>query len=58
MVTISILSILISNAVTLRRDLSILFNRIAMIALMYAILQVILSFSNENPAAIGLHGGL
>lgn len=57
MLTISILSILFSNAVTLRRDLSLLFNRIAIIALGYCLLQdmVCLSFFNKG---VGLHGGL
>ena len=57
MLMISILSLLLSNAVTLRRDISILFNRIAIIALTYSILHdaICLSFFNKG---IGLHGGL
>ena len=57
MILISILSLLVSNAVTLRRDLSIFFNRIAIIALAYCILQDIMSLSILNKG-IGLHGGL
>ena len=57
MIIISILSLLLSNAVTLRRDLSIVFNRIVIIALIYCIFDDIISLSilNKN---IGLHGGL
>lgn len=57
MVIISILFLLFSNAVTLRRDMSILFNRIAIIALIYCILHDIISLSILNKG-IGLHGGL
>jgi NADH-ubiquinone oxidoreductase chain 2 len=57
MITLSILSLLFSNAVTLRRDISILFNRIAIIALAYAILQDIMSLSILSKG-ISLHGGL
>lgn len=57
MVIISILFLLFSNAVTLRRDMSILFNRIAIIALIYCILHGIISLSILNKG-IGLHGGL
>ena len=57
MILISILSLLISNAVTSRRDLSILFNRIAIIALIYCVLHDIISLSFLNKG-IGLHGGL
>ena len=57
MITLSILCLLFSNAVTLRRDMSILFNRIAIIALVYCFLLdfVSLSFINKG---VGLHGGL
>lgn len=54
---ISILSLLLSNAVTLRRDISILFNRVAIIVLAYCILHDIMSLSIINKG-IGLHGGL
>jgi NADH-ubiquinone oxidoreductase chain 2 len=57
MILISILSLLLSNAVTLRRDMSILFNRIAIIALIYAILHDVTSLSIISKG-IGLHGGL
>ena len=57
MVIISILSLLVSNAVTLRRDMSILFNRIAIIALTYSILHDTMSLSVISKG-IGLHGGL
>jgi NADH-ubiquinone oxidoreductase chain 2 len=57
MILISILSLLLSNAVTVRRDISILFNRVAIIALAYSILcdVVCLSIISKD---IGLHGGL
>ena len=57
MVIISILSLLISNAVTVRRDISILFNRVAIIALIYCILHDMMSLSVMTKG-IGLHGGL
>lgn len=57
MILISIISLLLSNAVTLRRDISILFNRIAIIILAYSILHDITSLSFINKG-IGLHGGL
>jgi NADH-ubiquinone oxidoreductase chain 2 len=53
----SILLILLSNAVNLRRDMSILFNRIAMISLLYCIIQDISTLSIVSKG-IGLHGGL
>ena len=57
MILISILSLLISNAVTLRRDLSIYFNRVAIIILIYSILHDIINLYNFSEG-IGLHGGL
>ncbi len=57
MIITSILILLVSNAVALRRDISILFNRIAIIALSYAILHDIMSLSLINKG-IGIHGGL
>ena len=57
MLTLSILCLLFSNAVASRRDLSILFNRIAIIALVYCFLLDFLSLSLINKG-IGLHGGL
>jgi hypothetical protein len=50
--------LMLSNAVNwLRRDISILFNRLAIVSLIYCILQgtVSLSFVNKG---LGLHGGL
>jgi NADH-ubiquinone oxidoreductase chain 2 len=58
MLLISIFSLLSSNAVTTRRDLSILFNRNAMIALIYCILHHIMSLSINSRGVVGLHGGL
>lgn len=57
MILISTLSILISNAVTLRRDMSILFNRMAIVCLLYSILESFVCFS-ISAEGIGLHGGL
>ena len=57
MITLSILCLLFSNAVTLRRDMSILFNRIAIIALAYCFLQDFTSLSFISKG-VGLHGGL
>jgi len=57
MITLSILCLLFSNAVTSRRDMSILFNRIAIIALVYCFLQDFVSLSLINKG-VGLHGGL
>lgn len=57
MIIISILSLLLSTSVTLRRDMSILFNRITIIALMYCILHDMVSLSFLSKG-IGLHGGL
>ncbi|EFQ24853.1 NADH dehydrogenase subunit 2 (mitochondrion) [Colletotrichum graminicola M1.001] len=57
MIITSILFILLSNAVTIRRDISILFNRVAILALVYCILQDTMSLSLVSNG-IGLHGGL
>jgi NADH-ubiquinone oxidoreductase chain 2 len=54
---ITILFLLVFNAVVSRRDLSLLFNRIAIIALVYCVLQDFTSLSVLNKG-IGLHGGL
>lgn len=59
MIILSTLSLLISNAVSLRRDMAVLYNRVAAIILVYAILQSLISlciFSSGN--GIGIHGGL
>lgn len=58
MIIFSTLLLLISNAVSLRRDMAILYNRIAIIALLYAILQSLVSFSILSNGGIGIHGGL
>jgi NADH-ubiquinone oxidoreductase chain 2 len=57
MISISILFILLSNAVTSRRDISILFNRIAILVLIYCILQDLTSLSIISKD-ISLHGNL
>lgn len=57
MILISILFLLFSNAVTLRRDITILFNRIVILIFMYSVLNVITEFSIFNNS-ISLHGGL
>jgi len=54
---ITILFLLISNAVVSRRDISILFNRVAIIGLVYCILQDYMTLSVLSKG-IGLHGGL
>jgi NADH-ubiquinone oxidoreductase chain 2 len=57
MLILSILSLLLSNAVNSRRDVSILYNRIAILILCYCIINDFTSLSliTKN---IGLHGGL
>ena len=57
MLIISILSILLSNAVNLRQDVTILYNRIAILSLSYCTLMDYnsLLFSIKN---LGIHGGL
>lgn len=57
MLLTSILCLLLSNSVTSRRDISIYFNRIASIILLYCIIQnfICLFLVNKN---IGLFGGL
>lgn len=57
MILFSILFLLISNAVTIRRDMSILFNRVAIIALIYCSLHDIVSLSVMSKG-IGIQGGL
>src|SRR2546430_3432188 len=57
MIILTILFLLFSNSVTLRRDLSILFNRIAIIALIYSTLHDIMSLSILSKS-ISLHGEL
>ena len=59
MVIFSILLLLLSNAVTLRRDKSILFSRVAFIILLYSCLlnmeSLYITYLNKG---IGLYGGL
>lgn len=57
MIILSILSLLLSNAVNIRRDLSILFNRIAILILVYCILHD-MSTLTIITKGVGLHGGL
>nr|YP_009254026.1 NADH dehydrogenase subunit 2 [Hypomyces aurantius]ANC62712.1 NADH dehydrogenase subunit 2 [Hypomyces aurantius] len=57
MIIISILSLLLSNAVNVRRDISILYNRIAILILIYCILNDFSSLTVVTKG-IGLHGGL
>ena len=57
MILISIFSLLLSNAVTSRRDISILFNRVAIIILIYSILHHVIGLSMLTKG-ITLHGGL
>jgi NADH-ubiquinone oxidoreductase chain 2 len=59
MLIISIIFLLLSNAVTLRRDKSILFNRVALFVLFYSFLiafnSLYITFLDKG---IGLFGGL
>lgn len=57
MIILSILSLLLSNAVNLRRDVSILYNRIAILILLYCIVHDFTSLTVVTKG-IGLHGGL
>ena len=57
MIISSILSLLLSNAVVSRRDISILFNQAALLALIYCITHEICSMLILNKG-LGLHGGL
>ena len=57
MIITSIISLLLSNAVTLRRDVSILFNRISILALFYCIIHGTISLLILNKG-LALHGGL
>jgi len=59
MLIFSILFLLLSNAVTLRRDKSILFSRVAIIVLLYSSLIAIASlYLTYLDRGIGLYGGL
>ena len=57
MIFISIIGLLLSNAVTLRQDMSINFNRITIIDLIYCILHDMSSLAVITKG-VGLHGGL
>jgi len=57
MIMSSILSLLLSTSVTLRRDISILFNRIIIFGLVYGLLQGALCLALICKG-LGLHGGL
>jgi NADH-ubiquinone oxidoreductase chain 2 len=57
MVFTSIIFILLSNAVTTRRDLSILYNRVAIVVLLYSIWLEISSLGVITKG-LGIHGGL
>ena len=57
MLLTSIILILISNSVVSRRDLAIIYNRVAIIALIYCIFLETISLSILNKG-IGIHGGL
>jgi len=54
----STLSLILSNAVSLRRDKSILFSRVAIIVLFYFSLLIIISLFINSLNGIGLYGGL
>jgi NADH-ubiquinone oxidoreductase chain 2 len=59
MLIFSILFLLLSNAVTLRRDKSILFSRVVIIVLLYSSFIGILNlFINSLSNGVGLFGGL
>lgn len=57
MIFFSTLSLLLSNSVNLRRDISILYNRVAIIILAYCILNDFASLAVVTKG-LGLHGGL
>jgi NADH-ubiquinone oxidoreductase chain 2 len=59
MIIFSIIFMLLSNAVTLRRDKSILFSRVAIIVLIYSSVMAISGlYINSLDTGIGLYGGL
>lgn len=59
MLILSIIFLLLSNAVTLRRDKSILYSRVAIIVLLYSSIIAINSlFISSLDKGIGLYGGL
>ena len=59
MLIISIFLLLLSNAVTLRRDKSILYNRVAILILLYSSLNAFISlFIAPLNRGVALYGGL
>jgi len=59
MLILSILFLLLSNAVTLRRDKSILYSRVAIIVLLYSsFIAITTLFITCLDTGIGLYGGL
>jgi NADH-ubiquinone oxidoreductase chain 2 len=59
MLILSLLVLLASNAITLRRDKSILYNRVAIIILLYSSILAITTLNVSSLAnGIGLYGGL
>lgn len=59
MIILSILQLLLSNAVTLRRDKSILYSRVSIIILLYSSLLAFTSlYISYLDRGIGLYGGL
>lgn len=57
MITLATVLLLLNNAVTLRRDISILFNRITIIILIYSITHHTIGLFMLTKG-LGLHGGL
>jgi NADH-ubiquinone oxidoreductase chain 2 len=57
MIIFSILGLLFSNAITIRRDLSILYNRIGILSLLYCFFHEITSLTVLTKG-LGIHGGL
>lgn len=59
MIILSILQLLLSNAVTLRRDKSILYSRVSITILIYSSLLAFTSlYITSLDRGIGLYGGL
>jgi NADH-ubiquinone oxidoreductase chain 2 len=57
MLAFFILSLLLSNAISIRRDISILYNRISILSLLYCLIHEISSFTSLI-SGVGIHGGL
>jgi len=59
MLITSLIYLLLSNAITLRRDKSILYSRVAIIVLLYTSLLALFSlYLTSLDKGIGLYGGL